>query len=272
MPPTRKGSLVSTTISGITVTFDGVGALSKEDLDAVAMKTENWFDEYYNDGSVSSSSNRQLRSVPYQQQQQHRRLVIASIRNMKSYVESITSKVSSDGKSNTITYAMDMNYTATNDALSPEKVALLPYEDPVANSDLTTNLRRSITPAFSNVDASVDVPKIIKPPTTAAKKDPSFPLWAIIAIAVGGSALCCSVFFLAMRSMNKDSDGSGYVDSRYGEGSLPPTQFNINVADDNISMIDDPTVAKLGSGDMSVGHYGDQRYVVEEDDDVSNYL
>jgi hypothetical protein len=77
---------------------------------------------------------------------------------------------------------------------------------------------------------------------------------AIVGIAVGGAAGLGLILYGGSKMMGGGGGGS-YVEP----DGRPPSQFNV-AEDEDISTIDDLTIGKVGSGNVS-GGYGDQRYV-----------
>lgn len=236
--PTIAGSRVRTLITGISLSFSNVGDLSSQEINEFEDVTDRWFNEYFNN---NTRRRRMLRALQGSEE----------IRRMFSTVKVIGQ--SSGSGNNIIYYNQSLDYYSTSDASNATEIIVKPFDDVIANSDYASRLSTNIG-AFNNVDSPISIPALTQPEPPSESEEGGLSLAAIIGIAVGGAVFCALLLFLGMRSMNNDKDGTGYVDS----GSLPPTQFNINAAEE-ISVIDDPTVAKMGSGNMSVGQYGDQR-------------
>lgn len=173
---------------------------------------------------------------------------------------------------NTITYTHTMQYDATSDAPTTKKLALLPYQDETYKAILFDLLKQDV-PGFESL-SSISQPEIIapspNPPTPAPESEESgLGMGAIIGISVGGGVALLILLFVAYHLCNRSAAGGGgasrYNDDGYKDADYqpPPSQFNISANDDIISTMDDPTIAKAGSGNMSAYNYGDQRYDME---------
>ena len=181
---------------------------------------------------------------------------------MKSTVD-VTNQ-NATGNSNAITYSQTMNYVELKGALTPEEYVVLPYDDQAANQDLGDMLRRTV-PGFRGLSTRLIAPPVIAggsgpPPVVDGNGDSKvLSTGAIIGIAVGGTAALVLAGLGAKAYFGRERDGDGYME----HGKQPISQFNLS-GDEDISTIEDPTVAKVGSGDASAyGNYGDQRYVTK---------
>jgi hypothetical protein len=186
---------------------------------------------------------------------------------MNSIVDITGQKATQDG--NTITYTHTMEYDATSDAPLPKELVLLPYQNATYKAILFQLLRGEV-PGFQSL-SGISEPQIISssptpPPVEPETNESGLGLGAIIGISVGGGVALLILLFIAYHLCNRSAAGGGGSGSRYDDGykdadyQPPPSQFNISANDDIISTMDDPTIAKVGSGNMSAYNYGDQRY------------
>jgi hypothetical protein len=241
--PTVKGTTQRFKIPGITLTFNDVTELSSTEISIFEEITKDWFEEYFNNRTTGRRMiGRSLQGS-------------GDIRNMDTTIKVINQALDTLG--NTIRYNQSLVYIATANAQSADELIVQPFQDNFANADYASRLSINLD-AFRRVGSPIAVPVVKEEKAPEAEENDGLSLYAIIGIAVGGTVFCALLLFLAIRSMGSDKDATGYVDS----GSLPPTQFNINAAEE-VSVIEDPTVAKMGSGNMSLGQYGDQRQEID---------
>lgn len=184
---------------------------------------------------------------------------------MASIVDVTLSDANVNPGSNVVTYTQSLNYKASEGALTPENYVMLPFTNDAYNSKLVDTLKSNIA-AFGNLDGLISTPEIVPDNggggNNNSSDDGGLSVLYIILIAVGGAVVLCCCAFGAYKIGNRDSrQNDGYIDQH--DENNRPSEFLMSHGggdDDIISTMDDPTVAKIGSNDVSaVGGYGDQR-------------
>ena len=191
---------------------------------------------------------------------------------MTSEVDFISQDVATS--TNTVVYSQTLSYTAAaNEAATLNDLVLAPWKDTAYNQELAATLRENI-PAFANLPASaIATPGIVPgggggptptPPITDGDTDDGgLSTGAIIGIAVGGAAALGLAGWGAKSYFGGDGKGGADGGGQYlGDDSAYNPPFAVSTGgDDEISRMDDPTVA-IKSQEFEGGNpYGDQRCV-----------
>lgn len=260
--PTFVGTNVWVEIRGVTVSFVGVGELSADDVVEYQSKMALWFDDFYSEQSrneardLSEPRFSEVFDVAYPSTKRMAQNI--DVRGMRSAIDVTSQTLHTEGVR--VVHTHSLRYAAgTGCALKAEELVLLPYTDTNANAQLAADLRSVAT--FSDIVVPINLP-LIETPLIDANTDPPteyddqfLRLPAIIGISIGAAAFCGLVLYFAFsRSAKKDRGGTGYGD----RDPLPPSQITIDATED-ISTIQESTVARGWDNETSVAQCGDQR-------------
>jgi hypothetical protein len=258
----------TTVVDTVRVALPGVDELSPAAVAIFLSTITNWFETYFNGLPVEETNTTTTRRY-------HRQLAFGDgvdghsnfstrLRFVSQSTPSTTTPVTT-----TITYDQDLSYVeeSTTDPISPEYLAVMPYQDVEANTELRSRLQNANMNVFRNLESEIPVPQVGE-----TRGDGGLSTGAIAGIAVGGAIGLAILTLFVSRGFHKDDDdydngerrrqGNVWNDndvlSHEETDSRPPTSFNISQSDD-VSTIQNPIRSSGGLVSQSDAEYGDQR-------------
>ena len=206
---------VDETVGILQITYLNVGLLNESDIVQLEKLTEDWFEEYYNEGAFinrneTSSNQTNATDAPRRFLRPDRHLQQTLIRNMTTIIAVDSQNVSPDGSSNVVSYYQQLIYLTYPDSNEmPETLAIAPFRKVVANNEYRDRLMSEIS-AFENVgdieppiliEAEVPTaptppaPSPVAPTAPVSTEKESLSSGAIAGIAVGGLVVLALVTY-----------------------------------------------------------------------------
>jgi hypothetical protein len=168
---------VNETVGLLLISYPNVPLLNESEIDQLVKLTEDWFEEFYNEGGfgnrTETARNRtESTAAPRRFLRMERRLEGAMIRNMTTMISVVSQNISEDNSSNVISYNQQLMYQISPDAnVSAKSVAISPFRDVPANNEYQARLMSQIA-AFENV-GDIEPPKLLEAPAPTAPPVPS---------------------------------------------------------------------------------------------------
>lgn len=256
-PTSSEPRAIKAMIQGVTMTLTGItNELSKFDQDIFGEEYSAWFDEYFAD----ARRRRRLQSL-------------YGVTEMVSGLDVTHLEETEDGTGTTMTFTHSLDYIALpNLAPPPDEVVLLPFQTPNDRTDLVNTLQRNVE-SMRGLE-SVTVPEVIPPVGPEPKKGETWATPSVIAGITGGCALLIGTIAFLLYFCCGIDNGKGSNESTASESPLQQFQFGTGGSEDNVSAFDadngggfDGTTKTTGQSTdaLSVGNYGEQRYVGDSD-------